>query len=139
MYNCQITKTNPSSNQRRLSFFVPWLHFFFNFQSHSKNSVFLEACKLNLGNSQTFWKMSRWKRIGEKWPIRAVLGGNTDSNLGHSVRGGSKDCGYKLSLPPATSICNLLATLSTSNSLLIVFHFCLYLYLYLYLYLCLYL
>ena len=44
------------------------------------------ACTLfnlfvNLQRAQrwTFWKMPCWKRIWKKWPIRAVLGGNTDS------------------------------------------------------------
>ena len=57
-----------------------------------KTQIFPGACKLNLGSGRTFWKMSCWKRIGKKRPIRAVLGGNTI----RAVLGGNTDSNLRL-------------------------------------------
>ena len=51
-----------------------------NLFSHLPKIIVLGACSLSL-RCRTFWKMLCWKRMEKKWPIRAVLGGNTDSNF----------------------------------------------------------
>ena len=94
-----------------------------------KTQFFWERASSSLAASGRFEKCPRGKelerngQLGQFWAETGIQ--IWDSR--HSVRGGSKDYGYKVSLLCATRICNSQATLSTSTPL--------YLYLYLYLYL----